>query len=93
MAPKKTRIITKVKPDGSTEKVEMHDTRKSHSGLRMEYLNLGGYLMTPLLLGLGLGYAADKALHLDSTFTIIGIVIGTLLLFYNLYSLTKENGS
>ena len=61
---------------------------KSNKFPLVNYLNIGYYIITPLLFGVFLGYVVDKKLG-TSYFVIIGIVIGALSTFYNLYRLTK----
>ena len=61
---------------------------KSNKFPLVNYLNIGYYIITPLLIGVFLGYIIDKKWG-TSCFIIIGIVIGALSTFYNLYRLTK----
>jgi F0F1-type ATP synthase assembly protein I len=54
-------------------------------------LNIGIYLITPLLLGVFIGYNIDRFLDTKPLFTLISIIIGSISSFYNLVKLTKEN--
>lgn len=54
-----------------------------------KHINIGYYLVTPLLLGVFLGLAVDKFLKTKPVFTIFFIIIGTASTFYNLYKATK----
>lgn len=53
-------------------------------------LNIGYYLLTPLLVGVFLGLALDKVFQTRGVFVVILILLGTVSSFYNLYKLTKE---
>lgn len=53
-------------------------------------LNIGYYLLTPLLVGVFLGLALDKVFQTHGVFVVILILLGTISSFYNLYKLTKE---
>lgn len=54
------------------------------------YFNVGLYLIVPLLLGVFLGYYLDKRFHSKPIFTLVGILLGTISTFYNLWKLLKE---
>ncbi|OGK17678.1 hypothetical protein A3D80_04505 [Candidatus Roizmanbacteria bacterium RIFCSPHIGHO2_02_FULL_40_13b] len=53
-------------------------------------LNIGYYLLTPLLVGVFLGLFLDNTFKTKGVFVIILIILGTVSTFYNLYKLTKE---
>ncbi len=53
-------------------------------------LNIGYYLLTPLLAGVFLGLALDSWFNTKGVFVIILILLGTVGSFYNLYKLTQE---
>ncbi|MBI2049754.1 AtpZ/AtpI family protein [Candidatus Roizmanbacteria bacterium] len=66
-------------------------SRKRGSGaLDLTYLNIGFYLITPILLGVLLGYNMDVWFKSKPFFLILFLVLGTLSSFYNLWKLTKE---
>ncbi|MFH1827507.1 MAG: AtpZ/AtpI family protein [bacterium] len=79
--------------DISIKKVNNRDNKNYNQRrfLSVFSLNIGVYLITPLLLGVFLGYNIDKYLNKKPLFTMIFIIIGTLSSFYNLVKLTKEN--
>ncbi len=54
------------------------------------YFNVGFYLLVPLLLGIFIGYQADKMFKTKPIFVLIGIGFGTISSFYNLWKLLKE---
>lgn len=57
------------------------------------YMNLGFYIITPLLVGVFLGFWADNVLKTKPIVTLLGIVIGTIATFYNLIKIIKTNAS
>jgi len=71
------------------------NTKKSKSNknvfLDIASLNIGIYLITPLLLGVFIGYNIDRFLNRKPLFTILFIIIGSLSSFYNLIKFTKKN--
>lgn len=58
--------------------------------LSPEYLSLGFYLITPLLLGVFVGFWLDRHFNTRPWFIIIGIVLGTISVFYNLWKIVKD---
>ncbi|MEK7079106.1 MAG: AtpZ/AtpI family protein [Patescibacteria group bacterium] len=55
----------------------------------LKYLNIGFYLVTPLLFGVLAGAYADGRLHSKPIGVTIGIIIGSVGTFYNLIKLVK----
>ena len=55
-----------------------------------KYMNLGYYLIVPILFSLVGGVFFDKIFQSRPIFTLSGIIIGTILTFYNLFSLVKS---
>ncbi len=53
-------------------------------------LNLGFYLITPLLFGTVFGILADRSLGSEPTGILVGIIFGTVATFYNLFNITKQ---
>lgn len=54
-------------------------------------LNVGYYVITPLLGGVFLGLLLDRYFGTRGVFVIIMILLGTISSFYNLYKLVKES--
>lgn len=77
---------------------EVYACKKKHETERKEgeylqafqFMNIGLYLMTPLLLGVLLGSFIDYEYHIRPVGTLVGLLIGTIALFYNLYQLIKK---
>ncbi len=55
----------------------------------LKYLNIGFYLVTPLLVGVLAGAYADGRFHSKPIGVTIGIAIGAVGTFYNLFKLVK----
>jgi len=53
-------------------------------------LNIGYYIITPLLVGVFLGLAIDRQLKIKGVFTLIFLFFGSVAAFYNLYKLYKN---
>jgi len=58
--------------------------------LSINSLNIGAYLITPILLGVFIGYNLDIYLNSKPIFILLFILLGTYSSFYNLFKLTKE---
>ncbi len=59
-------------------------------GLELTYLNIGFYLLVPILLGVFLGYNMDIWFNSKPFFLVLFLILGTISSFYNLWKLTKE---
>ncbi|PIZ61734.1 hypothetical protein COY16_06160 [Candidatus Roizmanbacteria bacterium CG_4_10_14_0_2_um_filter_39_13] len=92
MAQPKSHVYSKMNEDGDIEKVITKQPRKSERDLNIppEYFNLGMYLVVPLIIGVAGGIYLDNKFGTQGTFTLIGIVFGTISIFYNLYKLYKK---
>ena len=55
-----------------------------------KYLNIGYYLITPLLLGVFFGLYIEKKYNSGGKIILIAILLGFIGTVYNLYRLTKE---
>jgi len=73
---------------GRTKKSK-NTIQKSHDLGYLKYLNVGFYLVTPLLVGVLGGAYADGWFHSKPIGVTIGIVIGAVGTFYNLFKLLK----
>ena len=78
--------------DGDIEKAITKQPRKSKQDLNIppEYFNLGMYLIVPIIIAVAVGIYLDNTFGTNGTFTLIGIVFGTISIFYNLYKLYKK---
>lgn len=54
------------------------------------FLNIGIYLVVPLILGVAIGYQVDKRLGTGPIGMLIFILLGAVSTFYNLWKLIKE---
>jgi len=57
------------------------------------YLNLGYYLIVPLLLGVIVGKSLDKVLKKTNVFFIIFFLLGIIGTFYNLIKIYRDERS
>lgn len=85
-------MVTMVDPAGNTVSKEISRPKRNKNGLYLDsrYLNLGYYLITPLILGVILGLAADSYLHTKPVCTLICIALGTVATCYNLFKFIKH---
>lgn len=56
----------------------------------LTYVNLGFYLVAPLLAGVFFGTIIDNRFHTRPLFIILFLIIGTGICFYNLIKLTRD---
>lgn len=63
--------------------------RRENSWTSIEYMNVGYFLIVPILLGIGTGLVLDKILK-SKVFIVPGIILGTIASFYNLWKLVKD---
>lgn len=52
--------------------------------------NVGIYLMTPILLGVFIGYSLDKFFKTKPIFVVFFIILGTISSFYNFWKIVKK---
>lgn len=71
------------------DKERLPPQKDNKNFLLEKYINIGYYLLIPLLLGVFLGLIIDNFLHTKPLFTIVLIIGGTVFTFYNLFKLTK----
>jgi len=64
--------------------------KQGESWLNPILYNVGIYLMTPILLGVLVGYSLDGWLKTRPFFTIFFIILGTLSSFYNFWKIAKK---
>lgn len=65
--------------------------KKYNSKFPFVYTDFGIYILLPVLVCSGIGYAIDSYLKKGSTFTLCGIVLGGILAITNLYLLLKKD--
>ena len=73
---------------GRTKKSK-NTIQKSHDLGYLKYLNVGFYLVTPLLVSVLVGAYADGRFHSKPIGVTLGIIIGAAGTFYNLFKLVK----
>lgn len=70
--------------------VEKKKTEQKEFWLNPMLYNVGIYLMTPILIGVFIGYSLDKILKTKPFLVIIFILLGTLSSFYNFWKIVKK---
>lgn len=87
----KRKIIRKTidKDFNIKEGIEIKNGNKSRHTGSYQYINIGFYLITPLLAGVFCGLFLDNRFGTRPVFIIIGLLLGVVGTFYNLYRLTK----
>ena len=80
--------------EGLIEKVPQNSLKPKQNPkrkpLNLNYLNVGYYIITPLLIGVFLGYVLDLWLRTKPLFVGVGIGLGTIACFYNLSKILKN---
>lgn len=72
------------------------DRRKKHRGsgglkpMDPNMMNAGVYMLTPILLGLAIGYGTDMYFKTKPVWTIILLLAGMVSSFYNLFKLIPK---
>lgn len=77
----------------SVERKNKQKKGEENNLLLAKSLNIGYYLITPLLLGVFFGYWIDSVLKTKPAFLFIFLMLGIVSSFYNLWKLTQENGN
>jgi len=78
---------------GLDEKIKLTERKKTKNAnlsSHLQIMNIGFYILTPILIGVFLGLTIDRLLGTKPGFTIFFICFGTIASFYNLYRLTKN---
>lgn len=68
----------------------VRNRKKIKAGSLADSLNVGMYLITPLLSGVFLGLLLDSKLHTKPVCVLVGIVLGCVGSFFNLIKLVKQ---
>ena len=71
--------------------LRVNEVAKKSNFLELQYMNLGFTLVTPIILGVFLGSYIDSLLHSRPIATIMILVLGVFLSFYNLFRMLKKH--
>lgn len=83
--------IKKVSSSFVIESFQGQKRKKAQGTFRMtDVLDLGVYLVIPLLSGLGLGIVLDNKLEIRPFGTIFGLLIGAIGSFFNLLKIVRQ---
>jgi F0F1-type ATP synthase assembly protein I len=77
-------LSIKVSEKKSKEKISENDFLLAKS------INMGYYLIVPILVGVFIGVALDKYFKTESRFAALFLFLGVLSTFYNLFKLVKD---
>lgn len=81
----------KVTGDFVIESFKQKKVEKEMAGVQVfNSLNLGIYIIAPLLIGLGIGLFVDSKLGLKSIGTVCGLLVGIIASFYNLIKIVQQ---
>lgn len=95
MREKNRQTFLKITRNFEIEKIQKEEKikknlQKSDFSLA-NFLNLGYYLIAPLVLGAFFGFFIDNLYKTMPKFTLVFIFLGTLATFYNLWKLTHAS--
>lgn len=83
--------VETINEEGELRKTKIKKKRSQLSDLKgLEYMNMGYYIIIPILLGVFGGLALDSWLKTKPTFTLILLGLGTMASFYNLIKTLKQ---
>ncbi len=88
----KTSEYIEFQKRGLQEKINLIEKKKKINDLPagLQTMNIGFYIVTPILIGVFLGLTIDRMINTKPGFTIFFICLGTIASFYNLFRLTKK---
>ncbi|MBI4008742.1 AtpZ/AtpI family protein [Candidatus Roizmanbacteria bacterium] len=88
---KKSNPIFAVDLAGNIKKVNEKESKKlTKKKFDVTYLNVGYYIITPIIIGVFLGLGVDYWAGTKPFFTSIFLFLGTVASFYNLFKLLKN---
>ena len=58
-----------------------------------KYINIGYYLLIPILVGVFLGVYIDSKFATKPRYTLVFLLLGTALTIYNLFNLSKKENA
>ncbi|MBI4226164.1 AtpZ/AtpI family protein [Candidatus Roizmanbacteria bacterium] len=91
---KKDRVVYTVDQEGNFEKIAASKIKPRldyhKKFIDFSYLNIGYYLLTPIIGGVFLGLGLDYWLGVKPVFFFVFLFLGTLASFYNIFKLLKE---
>lgn len=77
---------------GKDFEVELHklDIKKKKKSTVANHIDIGYYLVTPMLIGVIVGLYLDSRFKSKPLYTMIFLFLGVVGMFYNLWKVTKE---
>jgi F0F1-type ATP synthase assembly protein I len=84
----------KIDQSGNLKSTENKDFKKKNTKndylLIVKSLNIGYYIIIPILIGVFLGLQIDKNIHTKPIGVLVGITLGTIASFYNLFKMIEK---
>lgn len=71
-------------------KIEKKKVKQEEFWLNPMLYNVGIYLITPILIGVFIGYSLDRFFKTKPIFAIIFILLGAIGIFYNFFKIVKR---
>ena len=93
MTPIKNKSYTHISESGEVKLSTHKLSVKKHYTLPKEYANLGIYLVVPLVSCIFIGRWIDIQFESDGLYTMLGVLFGTIIMFYHLIKLYTQDGS
>jgi F0F1-type ATP synthase assembly protein I len=87
----KTESHFKIDEEGNIVKHRIGERFSSKKQIDLTAINIGYYLVTPLLIGVFLGYLIDRQFEWRPYAMLLGIMMGLVGTIYNLVRIIKEN--
>ncbi len=91
---KKARVVYTFDKEGNIKEITASKVKgkliNEKKGFDLTNLNLGFYIIAPIILGVFLGLAVDNWFNTKSLFFNLFLILGTLASFYNLFKLAKD---
>lgn len=88
----KEKTIYSINQEGILRRILLKKKKKKDERYSVDfsYLNIGYYIITPILMGVFVGLALDIWLGTRPLFVMIGILGGTVGIFYNLFTFLRH---
>lgn len=89
----KTKTYKHISESGEVKTSSQQPQKKMQYKIPKEYANLGFYLSVPLIGCIFIGRWLDMKYDTDGLYTILGVLFGTIIMFYHLIKLYTHDGS
>lgn len=88
----KEKLVYSIDQEGILKRILIKKKKKRDERYPVDfkYLNVGYYILTPILMGVFVGLALDIWLGTRPLFVMLGITGGTIAVFYNLFTFLRH---